>query len=149
MARTFTGLKLQGELGRFGRTEISDIEGYRELPDGKVISGSEWGNMLLWDGGLIQIEVCRKKGKSCHVGPIQQVLLNESDVYTVGDDGYVRVWDFETIDTADATDEGSKMEMEPLNELRVGTESRLMGITRGLGDDMKLWFAQVGVDDAG
>lgn len=37
MARTFTGLKLQGELGRFGRTEISDIEGYRELPDGKVI----------------------------------------------------------------------------------------------------------------
>ncbi len=36
MARTFTGLKLQGELGRFGRTEISDIEGYRELPDGKV-----------------------------------------------------------------------------------------------------------------
>ena len=36
MARTFTGLKLQGEIGRFGRTEISDIEGYRELPDGKV-----------------------------------------------------------------------------------------------------------------
>ena len=37
MADTFTGLKLQGELGRFGRTEISDIEGYVELPDGKVI----------------------------------------------------------------------------------------------------------------
>lgn len=36
MADTFTGLKLQGELGRFGRTEISDIEGYVELPDGKV-----------------------------------------------------------------------------------------------------------------
>ena len=36
IARTFTGLKLQGEIGRFGRTEISDIEGYRELPDGKV-----------------------------------------------------------------------------------------------------------------
>ncbi|UJR37290.1 hypothetical protein I4U23_029999 [Adineta vaga] len=142
MARTFTGLKLQGELGRFGRTEISDIEGYRELPDGKVISGSEWGNMLLWDGGLIQIEVCRTKGKPCHNGPIQQVLLNESDVYTVGEDGFVRVWDFETIDTAEATDEGSKMEMDPLNELRVGTDSKLMGITHGVADDMSVWFAQ-------
>ncbi|CAM4893268.1 unnamed protein product [Rotaria socialis] len=142
MARTFTGLKLQGELGRFGRTEISDIEGYRELPDGKVISGTEWGNMLLWDGGLIQIEVCRKKGKPCHHGPIQQVLLNESDVFTVGEDGYVRVWDFETIDTAEAIDEGSKMEIEPLNELKVGPDSRLMGIKRGISDDMSLWFAQ-------
>ncbi|CAF0758116.1 unnamed protein product [Rotaria sordida] len=142
MARTFTGLKLQGELGRFGRTEISDIEGYRELPDGKVISGTEWGNMLLWDGGLIQIEVCRKKGKPCHNGPIQQVLLNESDVYTVGEDGYIRIWDFETIDTAEAIDEGSKMEMEPLNELRVGTDSKLMGIKHGVVDDMSLWFAQ-------
>lgn len=99
--------------------------------------------MLLWDGGLIQIEVCRKKSKACHNGAIQQILLNESDVYTVGEDGYIRVWDFETIDTAEATDEGSKMEMEPLNELRVGTDSRLLGITRGIADDMSLWFAQV------
>lgn len=102
--------------------------------------------MLLWDGGLIQIEVCRKKNKSCHVGPIRQVLLHESDVFTVGEDGYIRVWDFETIDTAEAIDEGSKMEMEPLNELRVGTESKLMGITHGVVDDMSLWFAQVCAD---
>ena len=27
MAKTFTGLKLQGELGRFGTTELSDISG--------------------------------------------------------------------------------------------------------------------------
>jgi len=36
MASTFTGFKLQGDLGKFGKTEISDIEGYAELPDGKV-----------------------------------------------------------------------------------------------------------------
>ena len=46
MADTFTGLKLQGELGRFGRTEISDIEGYVELPDGKVC-------MLKWIFALL------------------------------------------------------------------------------------------------
>lgn len=36
MAATFTGLKLQGVMGHFGKTITSDIEGYVELPDGKV-----------------------------------------------------------------------------------------------------------------
>lgn len=36
MAETFTGLKLQGAIGRFGKTEISDITGFAGLPDGKV-----------------------------------------------------------------------------------------------------------------
>jgi len=36
MAFTFTGLKLQGALGRFGKTAVTDITGYVELPDGKV-----------------------------------------------------------------------------------------------------------------
>jgi hypothetical protein len=39
MAATFTGLKLQGQIGKFGRTELSDITGYAEFPDGKVLSG--------------------------------------------------------------------------------------------------------------
>ena len=55
MALTFTGLKLKGELGRFGKTALGDIDGYIQLPDGKVLSGSDWGNMLLWDGGLIKV----------------------------------------------------------------------------------------------
>ena len=91
MADTFTGLKLQGELGKFGRTEITDIEGYVELPDGKVLSGCEWGNMLLWDGGLIKVEIQRKNKKSCHQGPIQQILLDEGELMTIGVDGYIRV----------------------------------------------------------
>ena len=91
MADTFTGLKLQGELGKFGRTEITDIEGYVELPDGKVLSGSEWGNMLLWDGGLIKVEIQRKNKKSCHHGPIEQILLDEGELMSIGVDGYIRV----------------------------------------------------------
>jgi len=42
MAGTFTGLKLVGSLGRFGRTEISDIIGCLGLPDGKVVIMQEW-----------------------------------------------------------------------------------------------------------
>lgn len=36
MASTFTGLKLQGELGRFGKSEICDIVGIFGMPDEKV-----------------------------------------------------------------------------------------------------------------
>lgn len=91
MAKTFTGLKLQGLLGKFGKTEISDIEGYVELPDGKVLSGSEWGNMLLWDGGLIKVEIARKGRKPCHNGLIQQIIMDEGELMTIGTDGYIRV----------------------------------------------------------
>lgn len=66
MASTFTGLKLQGQLGKFGRVEISDISAYVELPDGKVLSGTEWGNFLLWDGGFIKVELSKKGKKPCH-----------------------------------------------------------------------------------
>lgn len=57
MADTFTGLKLQGEIGKFGKSELSDIVGYVELPDGKVLSGSESGILLLWDGNIVKCEV--------------------------------------------------------------------------------------------
>jgi len=36
ISETFTGLKLKGEIGRFGQTEISDIIGVYIMPDGKA-----------------------------------------------------------------------------------------------------------------
>ena len=62
-----------------------------ELPDGKVLSGSEWGNMLLWDGGLIKAELTRKKKKTCHQGNIEQFFLDEGELITIGADGYIKV----------------------------------------------------------
>ena len=47
MAETFTGLKLQGDIGRFGNEDLSDVAGYAELPDGKVLSGTESGQSPL------------------------------------------------------------------------------------------------------
>ncbi|XP_076438307.1 cilia- and flagella-associated protein 44-like isoform X2 [Babylonia areolata] len=144
MADTFTGLKLQGELGRFGRTEISDIEGYVELPDGKVLSGSEWGNLLLWDGGLIKVEIVRRGRKACHHGPIMQILLDEGELMTVGVDGYIRVWDFEMIDTADSLDDSGLFEMDPMNELRVGHDVQLYSIVKSVDEENEptIWYAQ-------
>lgn len=36
MDNTFTGLKLQGHMGHFGKNTVTDIEGYVDFPDGKV-----------------------------------------------------------------------------------------------------------------
>uniref|UniRef100_A0ABM5FX06 Cilia- and flagella-associated protein 44 isoform X6 n=1 Tax=Pogona vitticeps TaxID=103695 RepID=A0ABM5FX06_9SAUR len=142
MALTFTGLKLQGALGRFGKTALTDIVGYMELPDGKVLSGSEWGNLLLWEGGLIKVEICRSGHRNCHNGPINQVILDEGEVVTVGSDGYIRVWDFETIDTADIVDDTGLLEMEYMNELLVGKNVSLSYMMKVHERGEPYWYAQ-------
>ncbi|KAJ9600982.1 hypothetical protein L9F63_000820, partial [Diploptera punctata] len=45
MASTFTGLKLMGVPGRFGKTEMCDIIGFYSLPDGKLCMD---GYVNLW-----------------------------------------------------------------------------------------------------
>uniref|UniRef100_A0A8C6F6C3 Cilia- and flagella-associated protein 44 n=1 Tax=Monodon monoceros TaxID=40151 RepID=A0A8C6F6C3_MONMO len=142
MALTFTGLKLQGSLGRFGKTATNDIEGYMELPDGKVLSGSEWGNMLLWEGGHIKVELSRAAGKPCHQGPINQIMLDEGEVITIGSDGCVRIWDFETIDTADTIDETGLLEIEPINELQVDKNVRLFSMIKMNEIGNNFWLSQ-------
>ncbi|XP_031554688.1 cilia- and flagella-associated protein 44-like isoform X2 [Actinia tenebrosa] len=142
MANTFTGLKLQGLIGKFGAKEISDIEGFVELPDGKVLSGSDWGNMLLWEGGLIKVEICKKGKKTCHQGMIQQFFMDEGELMSIGVDGYVKVWDFESIDTADTDEEGSLFEVDPMYELKVGTDVKLMSMQKAVNSEAPIWYAQ-------
>ncbi|XP_054433278.1 cilia- and flagella-associated protein 44 [Pteronotus mesoamericanus] len=142
MAQTFTGLKLQGSLGRFGKTTTTDIEGYMELPDGKVLSGSEWGNMLVWEAGLIKVELCRTGTKSCHQGSINQIMLDEGEVITAGSDGCIRIWDFETIDTADIIDETGLLEIEPINELQVDKNVKLFSMIKMNETGSNVWLAQ-------
>ena len=54
MAQTFTGLKLQGEIAKFGQLELSDQAAFYELPDGKVVSGTEAGNLIVWEGQFVK-----------------------------------------------------------------------------------------------
>ncbi|XP_066534174.1 cilia- and flagella-associated protein 44 isoform X2 [Hoplias malabaricus] len=142
MANSFTGLKLQGILGRFGKTALTDVEGYVVLPDGKVVSGSEWGNMLLWDGDLIKVEICRKEGRTCHNGVIQQFVLEEGELMTIGTDGAVRSWDFESIDAADSVDDSGLFEIEPMNEMIIGRNVSLSSMVRSPIPDSTIWYAQ-------
>ena len=124
MANTFTGLKLQGELGKFGKLELSDVTGFRELPDGKVVSGTEYGTMILWEGRNIKAHLVRNVDtkEPLHKGFLEIVLLYKEEFITAGQDGYIRFWKFQDIDTAEFSDELMEVAIIPTREIYVGHE---------------------------
>ncbi|KAJ8730764.1 hypothetical protein PYW08_002177 [Mythimna loreyi] len=142
MAQTFTGLKLKGELGRFGKTEICDVLGVYPMPDEKVLSGCEWGNILVWEAGLVKIEVTRKGRKFCHTAPIIQFMLSPSydEVTTIARDGCVRAWYWDTVDQADPPEEDPFIELNPVAETCV-PDCQIMCLKHR--KDM-FWYAQDG-----
>ena len=53
------------------------------------------------------------------------------------------MWDFETIDTADVTEEADCFEMEPMNELKVGNDVQLRSIVKSADpEEPTMWYAQ-------
>ncbi|XP_028296813.1 cilia- and flagella-associated protein 44-like isoform X2 [Gouania willdenowi] len=137
---TFTGLKLQGVMGYFGETSATDVEGFVELPDRKVVTGTEWGNLLLWDREAIKVEICRIERQSCHVGTAQPFSLEDGQLMTFGSDGVIRGWDIEKINMADT--HSGRLEMEPINELVVGHNVCLSSVVRSPLPNSFIWFAQ-------
>lgn len=116
VARTFTGLKLQGDIGKFGKVEMTDIDCFCHLPDGKVVSGAESGSLLLWEGQFIKCRIGRPGWEGCHEGPILHVSLDRTDmvVVTAGADGYIRWWTLRDIDAADTEDDSLRCEVRRL-----------------------------------
>ncbi|XP_036151277.1 cilia- and flagella-associated protein 44 [Monomorium pharaonis] len=149
ISKTFTGLKLKGEIGRFRQTEISDIVGVYIMPDGKIVSGCEWGNILLWEEGLITFEICRKNRQPCHAKPITQFEYINGELISVGMDGWIRIWFYETIDQAYFYNGQRFLEIQPIYEYYIGDKangSMLMCICKQEPDNPKstFWYAQDG-----
>lgn len=121
MAHTFTGLKLQGEIGKFGRAEISDVVSFAELPNGRVVSTSEFGHLLLWDENSIKREIYAEDQQLCHKGAIDVVFLQGNEILTGGVDGFIRGWDIEALDSADISKEASQpIHLKPTREIFIG-----------------------------
>lgn len=133
VASTFTGLKLQGDIGKFGKIEMSDIDCFCHMPDGKVISGAESGSLLVWEGQFIKCRIVRPGKNACHDSPILHVSLDRTDmeVLTAGADGYIRWWLFADVDTADAEDDSMCCEVAPVRELFIGEGVATRCLERG------------------
>ena len=123
MAATFTGLKLQGYIGKFGKVELSDISAFIELPDGKVVSGTESGSLLCWEGNFIKCRFTMVGGRSCHSGDVTFVDFDRTErcVITASLDGYIRWWSFDAIDSAEVdADVSIDFELLPIAEYYIG-----------------------------
>lgn len=96
LADTFTGLKLQKETGKFGMSELSDVATFIFLGDGRVLSGSDSGHLLLWEGGAVKCEI-----GPCHQGVVNSIIAYGEHILTAGNDGFVRQWRLSDIVNAD------------------------------------------------
>lgn len=109
----------QGQLGRFGGLELSDIVAFAQLPGDKVLSGSESGHLLLWGGGLVQLRVGRPGGRPCHDGAVEVLLHHAATNYVLsgGRDGVLRLWDASRLEAAEPEEGGLGCELCPAAEL--------------------------------
>ncbi|XP_076749592.1 cilia- and flagella-associated protein 44 [Xylocopa sonorina] len=149
VSKTFTGLKLKGDIGKFGNTEISDIIALHPMPNETVISGCEWGNILLWDENLIKLEACRKNKQVAHTSYITQFEYMNGELISVGSDGWIRFWFYETIDHADLSDEEQYLEIQPIYEFQIAEANKnamLMSMQKQEIDkpEKTFWYAQDG-----
>ena len=136
MAQTFTGLKLQGEIAKFGALEMSNVSGYHELPDGKVLSGTEQGNMILWEGNLVKAHLVldAEEKTPLHNGMIEVILFEDDNFISAGHDGAIKWWSCAEIDACEA-DEILEVAIEPVKQCSITTEdgdpARIINMVRG------------------
>ena len=78
--------------GMFSNKPVTDIESFVQLGDGKVVTGCEWGNLLLWEvmmmmlimmmmmmimlkAGSVKVEIKRRDLSHCHQVMIMIVIV--------------------------------------------------------------------------
>jgi hypothetical protein len=98
VAETFTGLKLKGEIAKFGQVELSDVYAFYPFPDGKVLSGTEYGRLILWEGNVIKVVIGISEEEPCHKGSIESIFLHKDCVITGAKDGFLKAWKLVELD---------------------------------------------------
>eukprot|EP00792_Barthelona_sp_PAP020_P004297 TRINITY_DN202_c0_g1_i1.p1 TRINITY_DN202_c0_g1~~TRINITY_DN202_c0_g1_i1.p1 ORF type:complete len:1895 (+),score=478.61 TRINITY_DN202_c0_g1_i1:36-5687(+) len=117
MAKTFTGLKLKGRSGKFGEIELSDIVAFVKLSDGRVLTGTEHGTLILWDGEFVE-HVFSSGPSPLHRGLITGIMITEEDAFgkcivTIGEDGKVNWIKYDDVISIDNNDK-KKVELQPV-----------------------------------
>lgn len=120
MAQTFTGLKLQYETAKFGQLELTNVSCVAELPDGKCVSGTEYGTLIVWEGQFIKSHLMLDDIKKVplHKGMIEILIQDNEYFISAGADGYIKWWRMAEIDSAEA-EEGLDFPIQPVKEVLI------------------------------
>eukprot|EP01084_Bolivina_argentea_P128345 226877_1 len=138
MAETFTGLKLQGKIGKFGEVDLSDVWSFVEFPSGKILSGSEHGNILMWHTDLIQFVAKPNENTTCHNGNIIYVdMYNENNtnkniitLISAGMDGCIKFWECNDIEFFEPSDDLPYYPLNIKHEIKINTNCKLMSMIK-------------------
>ena len=148
MAKTFTGLKLQGKVGKFGEIDISDIWDFVEYPSGKILTGSEEGNLLMWQNDSIQFMCKTQDNKKCHKNNIIYVdRINNNNIISADINGNIKIWEYNTdIEYFELSDDLNYFPLNLINEININNfndnkTSMLVSIIKNID---KYWLIQDG-----
>jgi hypothetical protein len=81
-----------------------------------VLSTSEYGRLLLWEGNLIKSVIGIDAEVPCHNGAIEVLMFKDQQIISAGVDGYIRFWDYPTINQSES-DEAFNFYMKPTKEI--------------------------------
>ncbi len=70
-----------------------------------MLSSSEYGKLLLWEGNLIKSVVAIDAETPCHKGTVEYVKLMGKEIITCGSDGYIRFWDYSEINDGESDEQ--------------------------------------------
>jgi hypothetical protein len=103
--------------------ELSNVACVTELPDGKVVSGTEQGNLIVWEGQFIKSHLMLddKKKIPLHQGMVEILIQDEEYLISAGEDGYIKWWRMSEIDAAEA-EEGLDFPIAPVKEVLISEE---------------------------
>lgn len=79
MAATFTGLKLQGAIGKFGTVELTDVAAFVELPDGKVRV-----RVCAWSGGASALQLPSRFVKAQRIAAVRHAVRDAGSLDDYG-----------------------------------------------------------------
>lgn len=115
----------------------------------QIISGCQWGNILVWEEGLIDVELMSKNRIPCHSAPIIMFLYSEStkELISVSMDGTIKIWYYQVVREANSSEVDKVVEIDPSFTISVQDAAgmaKIMGMCKINNDpDSNDYFVQV------
>ena len=72
--------------------------------DGKILSSTEYGNLLLWEGNLIKCVIGKSETEGIHSAAVECIFKQDEYIVTAGRDGFIRYWSHQEIDNCEPDD---------------------------------------------